>query len=493
MLHSTPHVPRRLAARAPVQAAFSQRLIYVSVVTLYVGAVAWIFSSLITRYYGYYGLGATSPELPVVGILAGLAIFPSLWLPIALTRPSDLIIGVTYVVIYIPALLVLPFTSNPLLESSDCLEVGGLLLVGMYLLHIVRFLPSPMVDSQKNFFGDQRQHQHVVVYVLTAICVLVFAVTRGSSSGIAIGYDEIYTRRAEFMAARESSTSAVIASYAAGWLFGTLVPIIFSYLFFKRRRLLAVALSFCVSILIYITTSYKAVMLEPLFLSAAAIAVASFRKTFQTAICAGLLVALLPACYLATQTEKLSGPELEYVGLVPFRTLAVPALALTQYRDFFSANPKTYLSHVRGFSLIITYPYMKPLPAVIGNRYYGPTMEGANAGVWATDGFAAFGSIGIPISSVLLGVVLMLYDSLAKKEDLRVSTVALTFIALSLSSVSLFTTLLTQGWIIPFAAMLFLGPGLLSINRYSVPRERQSRAVPLVMRRWGWAVPDERL
>jgi hypothetical protein len=136
---------------------------------------------------------------------------------------------------------------------------------------------------------------------------------------------------------------------------------------------------------------------------------------------------------------------------------------------------------------------MKPLPAVIGNRYYGPTMEGANAGVWATDGFAAFGSIGIPISSVLLGVVLMLYDSLAKKEDLRVSTVALTFIALSLSSVSLFTTLLTQGWIIPFAAMLFLGPGLLSINRYSVPRERQSRAVPLVMRRWGWAVPDERL
>jgi|ERR1035437_1473731 hypothetical protein len=215
------------------------------------------------RHYGYYGLGETSPELPVVGILAGLAIFPSLWLPMALTRPSDLIIGVTYIIVYISTLLVLPFTSNPRLESGECLEVGSLLLVGMCLLHIVRFLPLPMVNSKNTPSGHRRQH--VVVYVLFGICLLTFAVSRGSGSGIAIGYEEIYGRRAEFMAARQSSTSAVIASYAAGWLFGTLVPVVFSYLFFTKRRRLAVALSFSVSLLIYITTSYRSVMLDAKF------------------------------------------------------------------------------------------------------------------------------------------------------------------------------------------------------------------------------------
>jgi len=168
--------------------------------------------------------------------------------------------------------------------------------------------------------------------------------------------------------------------------------------------------------------------------------------------------------------------------LVPFRTLAVPALALTQYRDFFAEQPRTYLSNVKGISWIIPYPYAEPLAAVIGKRYYGPTMEGANAGVWATDGFAAFGSIGVPISSVLLGLVLVVYDVLAKNEDVRLSTVALTYIGVSLSSVSLFTTLLTQGWIILLALMMLFPTGVLSIRGRIALGHQQPRDVPLVAR-----------
>ena len=478
MPYSTPQVSKRFVVKAPpLQTAFRQRISYVSVIAIYVAAVAWIFSSVITRNYGYWGLGTSAPGLSIIYVLAVLAIFPSLWLPMALTRPSDLIIGVTYLIIYIPALLVLPFTSKPLLDRGECIEVGGLLLVGMYLLHIVRFLPTRAVNSHS---GDGPQH--IIVYVLFGVSLLTFAVSRGSSSAIAITYDDIYSTRAVFTAARASSISAVIASYAAGWLSGILVPILFSYLFFTRRRAWAIALSFSVSLLIYATTSYKAVMLEPLFLSAAAIGVLSFRRTFQSALTIGILIALLPACYLGTKTNRLSESELTYVGLVPFRILAVPALALTQYREFFSANPKTYLSHVKGFSLIIKYPYAKPLPSVIGTQYYGPNMEGANAGVWATEGFASFGAIGIPISSVLLGLLLMLYDSLAKSEDLRISTVTLTYIAVSLSCVSMFTTLLTQGWIIPYALMIFFPPGALSIKKPRGLRRYQATGAPSIMR-----------
>ena len=159
MLHSTPQVFGRFIAKGAIRTAFLNRISYVSVTAIYATAIAWIYSALITRYYGYYGLGNTEPDLRILGILYGLAVFPSLWLPTALTRPSDLIIGVTYIVIFIPTLLVLPFTSNPLLGNRECLEVGGLLLVGMYLLHIVRFLPWMVVNSKKIHSGDRHQHQ----------------------------------------------------------------------------------------------------------------------------------------------------------------------------------------------------------------------------------------------------------------------------------------------------------------------------------------------
>jgi hypothetical protein len=460
--------------------AFLRRAAYIMSISAYTAAVVWIYTSLIVPYYGYYGLGNTAPDWVIVYTLAGLAVFPSLWLPTSLARPSDLIIGITYLLIYIPTLLVFPFTSNPLVDNEQCLELGILLLIGLWVMHIARFTPSPFVSRSTG--SGRNRYAHVVVYVIFGVCLLVFAVSRGSSGSIAISYEEIYSARADFIAARNSSLSAVIASYAAGWLYGSLVPIIFSYLYFSKRRSLAFGLSFCVCLLIYATTSFRAVMLEPIMLCGVALVVSKFRKSFQAALVIALLAILLPGCYLGTKSERLSESEIAYIGLVPFRMLAVPALALTQYHDFFASNPKTYLSHVRGFSSIITYPYSKPLPAIIGTQYYDLTMEGANAGVWATDGIAAFGSIGVPLSSALLGLLLMLYDSLAKQEDIRISTVALTYIGVSVSSVSMFTTLLTQGWLVFYVLMLLVPAGVLSVFKTASRLEYPSGSAEAVKR-----------
>ena len=75
------------------------------------------------------------------------------------------------------------------------------------------------------------------------------------------------------------------------------------------------------------------------------------------------------------------------------RIFCIAPLALVQYYDFFSSNPLTYMSHVTGFNLLIDYPYERDLGKLVGRYQYDGAIN-VNAGLWASDGIAAFGLFG---------------------------------------------------------------------------------------------------
>jgi ABC-type uncharacterized transport system permease subunit len=94
----------------------------------------------------------------------------------------------------------------------------------------------------------------------------------------------------------------------------------------------------------------------------------------------------------------------------------------------------------------------------VGSFYSGdPTLD-ANAHFWATDGLAAWGLWGILLVSVVCALVFWVLDSTAKGHDLRFTALVVTFEALNLANVSLFTSLLSGGL------------GLLMIFLYFAPR-----------------------
>jgi hypothetical protein len=161
---------------------------------------------------------------------------------------------------------------------------------------------------------------------------------------------------------------------------------------------------------------------------------------------------------LTPMLVAIAPPELStiYLGVVPFRFFAVPALTIPEYYGFFQDNPVTYMSHVSGFSWILDYPYDTGIPRVIGNYFYGNPELNCNSGFWAGDGLTGFGPVGILILSVFCAFVFWLFDWIARETDPRFVAVAMTFIGFSFSSTSLFTTLVTGGWLLLMFAILVM-------------------------------------
>ena len=83
---------------------------------------------------------------------------------------------------------------------------------------------------------------------------------------------------------------------------------------------------------------------------------------------------------------------------------------------------------------------------LIGDVYFHNPAGNANANLWA-DGYANAGFLGIIIITLLLMLLLWIYDSISKKKDLRVALLLIAMPAYAITNTSLLTSLLSHGWL----------------------------------------------
>jgi uncharacterized membrane protein YgaE (UPF0421/DUF939 family) len=82
---------------------------------------------------------------------------------------------------------------------------------------------------------------------------------------------------------------------------------------------------------------------------------------------------------------------------------------------------------------------------LIGARYFHSASNDANVNIWA-DGYANFGYAGILCFTLLLAILLWLYDSIAaSSRNTRVAALAIGLPAFALANGGLLTSLLTNG------------------------------------------------
>src|SRR4029079_15894664 len=116
-----------------------------------------------------------------------------------------------------------------------------------------------------------------------------------------------------------------------------------------------------------------------------------------------------------------------------------------QYFDFFSNNPETHYSHIKGVNWFVHYPYANTPGIEVGSFYSGdPTLD-STAHFWAADGLAAWGLAGVLLISVLCALVFWLLDSAAQRQNPRLATLVVCYVAFNLSNISIFTSLLSCG------------------------------------------------
>ena len=410
---------------------------------------AWLFSYeqwVVPRYETW---GMSYREVPLGYKLTSwiLCLISALWIPRDLTRPSQLLFFIQYFIIFIPASFILYHSGRPELPPEQVIVIVFALFSGLTILQASYKLPLLHITrrglSPKAFWG---------VFWCGSVGLFIYLLTVFGNYFQLADFQGIYDVRSASGDLVEASGSSFVG-YAQMWLSGFIFPFLFSVGAF-RRRWGFIAISIAGYLYLLGIGGSKSTMLAVFYLSAIYFLVRTDGENagVKIATCfAGLL--LFPAIFALTgETAEII--DKWYVAIIHSRIFSIPQLSIGQYYNFFENYPYTYGSHITGVKLFVTYPYDMEIPRIIGRHFYDAELT-ANVNMWAQDGIASFGLIGIPIVSAIAALIFWFFDSIAKLHDSGFVTVALGNIALSFANISLFTTIFSAGLFLLTLALYF--------------------------------------
>lgn len=439
------------------------RVCLVAGVIAFVGLFQLVYLIWLYPVFGYYGFNNIDPTWRYLLIAWIFSIFPALWMPIKLTRPSQLIYWVLYLTVFIPSMFVPLY--NGLEGTSETLMLMATLFLGLAIVGLTYLCPVIPFQSR----GLSRSGFWKMFRVLALGLVLwVMATFRGHLH--IVSFWDVYDLRF----AADDLMEGSLVHYAVMWLSAVIGPFFLALGLHQKRPFIFLA-GVSTEMLVYSATAAKSALLSiPIVLLF--YFVLRCRQTLFGIKFTGGCVLLFVSLFLVRSLDN--GLVTWALSLVLMRTFGNSGLMTSWYSDFFQRNPVTHYSHVTGVNWIWPYAYANPLGIEVGSYYSGdPTLD-ANAHFWATDGLAAWGLPGILLVSALCALVFQFLDSAAQKHDVRFTAILVSFAAINLANVSLFTTLLSGGL------------GMLMAVLIAMPREITTNAA---LRRTQLAIKSTRI
>lgn len=410
-------------------------------IAAFIGLFQWVYISWLSPTWGYFGFGYTPPDVIYIVLANLLSIIPSIWMPVALSRPSQLIYWVLYVVVFIPSMFVPLYTalqpSASIALFMLTLFLGHALIGGSYLFPQLKYRPRPF---SKKKFGI------LLLTLLIALTAWVLFVFKGQMR--LVSFEKIYSEM-RFSAIEIMEGSSV--NYAIMWLSGSINPFLMSWgLAHKKKYIFFIGV--LGQVLLYSTAGSKGVLLSGIVILIFYLILRFKRALFGLYIvwgCAALLLLLNLLNFVSDSKSMIS-------SLVFMRTFGMTGLLSGLYFDFFQSHPWTYFSHVNLIGKLIDYPYQYDIGHELGGYYYNRYELNANAHFWVTDGIAGGGLVGVLIISLICAGVFWLIDSAAKGHNIIFVALLISYSAINLGNTSLFITLNSGGlgFIIIFLYML---------------------------------------
>ena len=392
----------------------------------YVAAFVLVYKWVIVPVWGYEGFRYnTTPAHAVTAWV--LAVLPSLWMPIKLTRPSQVVYWLLYILVLVPVCLVPIYSLDdqsrgPLILAACLVGVFG--LAG--LVYCVPLLPLRRLYLESYELS-------VVLALLSIGCFSLMLASFGFHFHF-ISFEDTYTVRAQFKDTLNQVSSLV--AYAINWQAWVINPFVMA-IGLRSRRPSWVLAGAAGQFAIYSIGAFRSIFFSAAFLFYL-LWVTRSTRTFGIRL-AGTWVAI----FTGAGALQFFGYGLIPEQLVGERMTALPGLLTGYYYEFFSSHPLVHLGHSI-FRSFVTYPYALEPPSLIGYSYFHNASENANANVWA-DAYANFGYPGIIGFTLLLAIVLWLYDSVAANCDIRLAVLVFAMPAFALTNVGLLTSVLTNG------------------------------------------------
>ena len=248
---------------------------------------------------------------------------------------------------------------------------------------------------------------------------------------------------------RDALRSPAIVNYLVGITTTALLPFAFAC-FMERKYFWRAGAVLVLLLLFYPITLSKLALFTPMLL--VGMVFLSRILEARTAVIVSLLVPMMVGLvlFLLYRHEYASyNATITYFGLINFRTIAIPSMAMDYYNDFFSRHDVTYFCQIRLLKPFMPCPYQEQLSVVIYNAFgIGGNF---NASLFATEGIASVGPIFAPVAAFACALVIALSNRLSAGLPPRFILVSGAVLPQTFLNIPFTTVLLTHG-----AAFLFL-------------------------------------
>jgi len=291
------------------------------------------------------------------------------------------------------------------------------------------------------------------IYVLSSsafdrllTCILLLAIAT-----IAVGamYNFRFVSIENIYAFREKLAFPTILSYLIEITSNALLPLAFAC-FVARRDFWRAGVVLVLLSLFYPINLSKLALFTPVWLVAMALVskIFDFKITVTLSVLVPVSVGIVLAVLFRNGTIS-SNAAMPYFGLINFRMIAIPSLAMDYYNYFFSAHDLTYFCQMRLLKGFVSCPYQQQLAVVIYNAFgIGGNF---NASLFATEGIASVGPLFAPFTAFACGLIIAIGNRCSAGLPSRFILISGAVLPQAFLNVPLTTILLTHG-----CAALFL-------------------------------------
>jgi hypothetical protein len=425
----------------------SARKLLFAIVACYIGCFHWIYLHYLYPTLAYLGFDFNLPATPYLVLAWALAMAPCFWMPIELTRPSQLAYWILYITVLIPSMFV------PLYAEMEPAREIALLMVVFFVAFVIigcSYL-APLARVREGRYAPERVAAGMAIAGAMLGVWLLFLFRHTAAL---VSFNEVYDVRE---AANDVAEGAFV-DYPFMLLTGAFNPFLMAYGLFSGKRWLVLA-GIAGQLLIYSVGGTKGSLLSIVFIPAMYGLLRIRRLPFGMAIALASLILMAAFCMLYATVGEQAGDLASLALFVVFsRTLGMGGLLTAQYYDFFGRNPYTYWSHIKVVNWFVHYPYRYPVGQELGITYAGTTALDATTHFFATDGIEAAGLPGVIAVAVLCAFVFWTLDRAAQHHDPRLAALVTTYAAYNLANISIFTTLASGGLALLMLVLFLLKP-----------------------------------
>jgi len=426
----------------------NSRLYFFVLTNIYIFCLIYLYCEFVYPKYSYLGLQLNDNVDSLLILFIGMATsFFVFFIKRRIDGPLEILIIITYLVIYLPALNLALICLN---QNNNLFSLYSSYTLAMIILIFISKVNVKKINL-KSLTGKQFK---IIFYGIVALLFsVVFLAYKPDLSNIykLADFKDVYDIRGDYREANNNIPSFI--KYFFTWLVKFFIPIFFVFAI-VRKSVAQWVLSFAMLFSMFMVSGHKSIILGFGLIGLMYLVVSSKKNDS--------LQILKYLSYLVISSLGLALINLNVLQeIIVRRAILMPGILSNMFFNYFNENGFAYMGY-SFMSFIVDYKYSATPPYVIGEYYFGRPDMSANANYMAS-AYADFGVLGVVFITLICGIYFKIINIIVEYKQIKKISCMMAIVPMwALLDSSFITVMFTHGLFLLLIFIILIPKGFIN-------------------------------